>query len=480
MLRSSLLAFYCASALLSNAQERFGIAHSNYAGADATWLNPARSAGQWPYADIRVLGADLHIWNSLVAWSGRQQRLVGEVRSGMSGATQGELVLRGLRGGKHAGFAEVNALGPGCSIAIGRGTVGAGVRLRSYTSATGISEPLGNFIFHGLGFRPQHGMRYQAENVRVFTAAWTEFAINYAHILKAEGSNLLSAGANVHYHLGHAGGALQFDALDHTVIDSANLVMHKANATYGFAMPAVDAGTGWGADLGVSYERTMEDADGYMPHRSSGGCDPLRYRYRIGVSLLDLGGLRFRNGEAGRIDAGKVAINDYTALRIEDTSGLDSLLATATNWSRENSFRIGTPTAVAVQYDQRLAEGAYVALAAVQNMSLGNATRLRRMNSISLAPRFETRYFEVALPLTVQEYDMAHPSVGIMLRLDGLVVGSDHVLPFINTRAVYAADLYFRLRVLLHRSPFCKGKRRGSGPRSRGSKEALPCAVPND
>lgn len=480
MPRRTLLGLCYAFALVSNAQERYGIAHSNYAGTDAVWLNPARSAGQWPYADVRALGADMHVWNSLVAWGARQQRLVGELRSGMSGAAQGQLVLRGMRNGKHAGFAEVNIAGPGCSIALGRGTVGAGVRVRSYTSATGISEPLGNFIFHGLGFRPQHGVRYQEEKVRVFTAAWTEFAINYAHILKAEGFSLLSAGANVHYNLGHAGGALQFDALDYTVVDSVSLVMHEADAAYGFAMPALNAGTGWGADLGVSYERTMEEADGYMPHRSSGGCDPLRYRYRIGLSLLDLGGIRFHSGEAGRIGTGTAAIADYTALRIQDASSLDSLLATSTEWSRENVFRIGTPTAVALQYDQRLAERAYVALAAVQNISLGGSTRLRRMNSLSLSPRFETRYFEVALPITIQEYDVRRPSVGFMLRLDGLVVGSDHLFPFVNERAVHTVDLYFRLRVLLHRSPFCKGKRRGSGHRSRSSKDALPCAVPND
>ncbi|MBK6830804.1 MAG: hypothetical protein IPG92_08740 [Flavobacteriales bacterium] len=460
------------------AQERFGIAHSNYAGNDATYLNPARSAGQWPYADIRLAGLDLYAWNSLVAWSSREQRLVGEVRSGIAGSTGGEVIMRSATSGAHRGFVQANVLGPAFSLSLGRGTIGAGVRMRTYTSATGISSAMGNFIFHGLGYRPQHGIRYQEEGVRVLTAAWTEFAVNYAHILKAEGFGLFSAGINAHYNLGHAGGALQFETLDYTVIDSARLVVHEATARYGFAMPAMSAGYGWGADLGVTYERTLEEADGYMPHRASGGCDPLRYRYRIGLSLLDLGGLRFRQGQAGSISTGTASISDYTNIPVNEESDLDSLLSTATNWDREESFSIGTPTALALQYDQRVANNTYVALVAVQNVSFQNSTRLRRTNSVSITPRFETRYVEAALPITLHEYDLRRPSVGFMLRFEGLVVGTDHIFPFINTRDVYAADIYFRLRWMIHRSPFCKGKR--SGAHHTGGKDSLPCATPND
>ena len=478
-MRARVVILLCLSQVLSGmAQERFGIVHSNYAGNDATYLNPARSAGQWPYADIRLAGLDLYAWNSLVAWSSREQRLVGEVRSGIAGSTGGEVIMRSATSGAHRGFVQGNVLGPAFSLSLGRGTIGAGVRMRTYTSATGISSAMGNFIFHGLGYRPQHGIRYQEEGVRVLTAAWTEFAVNYAHILKAEGFGLFSAGINAHYNLGHAGGALQFETLDYTVIDSARLVVHEATARYGFAMPAMSAGHGWGADLGVTYERTLEEADGYMPHRASGGCDPLRYRYRIGLSLLDLGGLRFRQGQAGSISTGTASISDYTNVPVNEESDLDSLLSTATNWDREESFSIGTPTALALQYDQRVANNTYVALVAVQNVSFQNSTRLRRTNSVSITPRFETRYVEAALPITLHEYDLRRPSVGFMLRFEGLVVGTDHILPFVNTRDVYAADIYFRLRWMIHRSPFCKGKR--SGAHHTGGKDSLPCATPND
>jgi Family of unknown function (DUF5723) len=466
--------------LPASSQERFGLLHSNYAGTDAGFLNPARTAGQWPYADIRLFGVDVNAWNSLVAWTGRDQRLVGEVRSGIAGSTSGDVVMRGLpASGVHRGFAQVNLLGPAFSLSLGRGTIGAGIRARSYTSVTGVSPALGNFIFHGLAYRPQQGIRYQESGVRALTAAWTEFSVNYAHILKAEGFGLFSAGMNLRYHMAHAGGALQFDELDFTVLDSAQLIIHNATAAYGFSMPAMNAGRGFGADLGVVYERTLEEADGYMPHRSSGGCDPLRYRYRIGASLIDLGGLRFREGETGNISGGSTDINDYTDIQIDDQSDLDSLFAASTNWTREGAFRIGMPTAVALQYDQRVVDHAYIGFAAVQQLSGRNSMRLRRINTLAITPRFETRYVEAALPITVSEYDVLRPMVGLMLRFEGLVIGTDNLLPFATTRDVFAVDLYVRLRWMIHRSPFCKGKRKSTGGHRTGSSESLPCSTPN-
>ncbi|HRH38293.1 MAG TPA: DUF5723 family protein, partial [Flavobacteriales bacterium] len=265
------------------AQERFGISSSNYAGADATYLNPARSAGQWPYADVRLVGFDLYAWNSLVAWGNRDQKLVGELRNGMSGTANGELVMRGNMRGDNCAFVQAELLGPAFSLVLGKGTIGAGVRTRSFTSATGVSDAFGNFIYNGFNYLPQRGIRYNDDHTRLLTATWTEVAVNYGRILRAEGFGILSAGVNAHYNIGHMGGALQFSTLDYTVLDSGQLDLHQVTTSYGVAMPAFNAGSGWGGDIGFTYERTIDEADGYMPHHASGSCDPRKYRYRIGL-----------------------------------------------------------------------------------------------------------------------------------------------------------------------------------------------------
>ncbi|MEZ4807800.1 MAG: hypothetical protein R2815_10095 [Flavobacteriales bacterium] len=201
-----------------------------------------------------------------------------------------------------------------------------------------------------------------------------------------------------------------------------------------------------------------------------------RYRYRIGVSLIDLGGMRFRQGEAGAITAGAITIMSHTRLPIQDVEDLDSLLATSTQWSRSKAFSIGLPDGLGAMPITPGREPC-VAFAAVQQLAGRNAMRLRRSNSIAITPRFETRYFEASLPVVVHEYDVAHPSVGFMLRFNGLVLGSDAIMPFISRGDVYAMDVYMRLRWMIFRSPACKGRR--PAKRVSGGRE-IPCATPNE
>ncbi len=466
-------------AFSTSAQERFGIAHSNFGGTDIAFLNPARTAGQWPYADIRIAGADLFAWNSLVAWSNGNQYLVGELRNGSTSSNTGSLVLRSNDfASQHRAIVQAAVLGPAVSLALGRGTIGFGVRSRAHVSASGVSEELGNFIYQGFNYAPQVGVRFRDQGVRALGAAWTEFSANYAHIIRAEGFSSISVGAGIRYNLGHSAGALQFTDLDYTVVDTAQLIIHEATARYAVAQPAVRAGAGWGADLGMVYERTMEEANGYYPHQGASGCTPMRYRYRLGVSLIDLGGIRFRDAEAGVISAGSLTIPDHEHIPVQNADDLDSLLSTATQWSRSTGFSIGLPTAMSLQYDQRIVDHTYVAFAAVQSLAGRNTLRLRRANSLAVTLRFETRYFEAALPVVFHEYAVTQPSVGFMLRFNGLVLGSDHILPFVSKGDVYALDVYARLRIMLFRSPACKGKGASKKHRS-GSKDMVPCATPN-
>jgi len=471
-----------ASALMvacsASAQERYGVALSNYAGADGTLLNPARSAGQWPWLDIRVAGFEAHAWNSLVAWTGRERSLLGELRGGTG---YGNVVLRSANpNGTHRAIVEAGITGPGFSLALGRTTIGLGLRSRAHVGVAGISPELGNFIFHGLGYAPQHGSRYTDMGFRAAGAAWTELGLNLGQVLKAEGFGVLSAGVNLRYLQAHAGAAIGIAKLDYTVADTALALVHAASLSYGFAAPSANAGSGLGADLGITYMRTIDEADGYMPHRSSGGCTPAQYRYRVGFSLLDLGGMRFRDAQAGRIDAGMLRIDDYTELPVDEAADLDSLIASSTQWSRTQGMRIGLPTALSAQFDYRITGPAYVAFAVVQSTSGRSSLRLRRANSMAIAPRFETRHFEAAMPLVFHEYDFARPTLGLMLRFEGLVIGSDHLLPLISKRDMHAVDVYVRLRWMIHRSPFCRGKRSAKRSHALGSHESLPCVTPNE
>ncbi len=461
------------------AQEQFGLVHGNWSGPDALALDPSRSAGQWPYASVRLIGADLFAWNDLVALSGADHGLLREVRNGIRGRVPAAIVLReSLNEDRKQGGVVAALDGPAFSLASGLHGFGVGIRTRAMASITGISPHMGRFIVHGPGYRPQQGQRYRDTHVRALAATWTELSLNYARILRAAGFGLWRAGATLRYLVPHAGAALRMDVLDFTVVDSMRAEVHEMSGAFGAAMPEGVAGSGWGADVGISYERTMEKVDRYLPHRASNGCAPMAYRYRLAASVIDLGGMRFDRAVAGSVQAGSLTIPDLGAVPVQGAEGMDSLFAAAGDMARSTQLRIGAPTAVALLYDQRVAEHAYIALAWVQQLSARTGDRLRRPNTLALTPRFESRWFEAALPVVLHEYGWRRPSVGLMLRLGDLVIGSDHVLPFLFRPDVDAVDLYLRLRITIGRSPYCKGRRRAGRRHLPGSGEAMPCAMP--
>ena len=476
MSRSILLPLV-AFVLTAQAQEQLGIANSNWAGTDAVPLNPARMATQWPWLDINLVGANLFAWNNYV-YLGKQHSLVGEIRNGVAG-TNGELVIGTDRSPRDKRlFAGAEFKGPAFTLSLGRTAIGLSMRTRAMVTAVGLPNSLAVFGSEGLVYSPQHGIRYPETDFRLSAAAWTEFGGSVARILSAHGNSLISGGLTAKYIMAHAGAALQVDALDYEVLDTARIEVYNARAQYGFATPGTNAGKGFGVDIGFEYQRTENEVDRYVPHRESTGCAPAPYLWRLGISMVDIGGMKFSDAIGGRMPAATASIPDYDGMSVDGADGLDSLFtADFTGYSPNNDLRIGLPTAVSIQYDRRIAERFFVAADLVQPMAGTHGTRLRRVATVAIVPRYETKRLEAALPIVLHEY--RKPTVGLMLRLNSFIVGTDNILPLISRPNVYSVDAYVRLKITLFKSPYCRGRRNTSAAAKPGA-TSMPCTAPTE
>ena len=459
----------------AHGQEQFGLLNSNYAGTDAVPLNPARMATQWAWMDINLAGAGAFVWNDHVYMSGNDRSLLGEMGAGIRGAEGGKLnFYESLRSGGRHGFMNAHIALPAVSLNFGKHSFGAHVTTRTALSITGVGNDIARFAYNGLGYTPQHGTRYNDDRLSIAGGAWTQFGASYARLLAAKENSLISAGITAKYLMAHMGAGLNFAALDYSVLDTARADVYDASGIYGFAAPAMNAGRGWGFDLGATYERTLENADGYVPHTS---CDPMPYRYRIGVSLIDVGGMRFRDGTTGGFHASTANFPDYNDIQLDSEADADSLLAASlSTYESGTGFKMGLPTALAVQYDQRIIDHVYIAAAVVQNLAFGDILRLRRPNSIAVVPRFELQRFEAAVPLVIHEYDLRRPSLGLMLRLNNVVLGSDNLLSMVTRGGIFGTDVYFRIKWTVFRGPACKGGK--TRVHKAGVREAMPCKFP--
>lgn len=471
-----LSAFACVHSV---GQEQFGLLNSNYAGTDAVVLNPARMATQWPWLDINLVGLNLHARNNYV-FLGKQYSLIGEIRGGIAG-TNGDLVIGNelsMRDKKAYVAAEFK--GPALAWSLGRTAIGLNLRSRAAVSAVGVPVSLATFATETFSFEPQHGVRYNEGNFRMAAGAWTEFGLSLARVISRSNSTLFSAGATGKYLMGHAGGALTVERLDYMVVDTARIEVYAAQAEYGFAMPGTNAGSGFGADIGFEVQRTEGEVDNYVPHSAGAGCIPAPYIWRLGVSVVDIGGIRYKNTIGGALNSATAIIPDYDQLHVDGAEGLDSLFSVDfTGWRDDASLSIGLPTALAIQYDRRVTNNVFVAADLVHPITGSSNMRIRRGATVALVPRYELKRFEAALPIVLQEY--RRPTVGLMLRLNSLIIGTDNLLPLIMRTNVYSVDVYARLKITLFRSPHCGGKgRRSSEASAKPGATSVPCTIPSD
>lgn len=128
--------------------------------------------------------------------------------------------------------------------------------------------------------------------------------------------------------------------------------------------------------------------------------------------------------------------------------------------SSDTSFKAKLPTAITTSFDYHLFPYVYVNSNFIQGFSRKRRHGVYRPSLISLTPRFETRYFEVAMPFAL--YDYRRPQLGLMFRVYGIVIGSDKLGALLFRQNVYGADVYFNVKITLYRSFKCIKKKGNS------------------
>ena len=70
---------------------------------------------------------------------------------------------------------------------------------------------------------------------------------------------------------------------------------------------------------------------------------------------------------------------------------------------------------------------------------------MRRPALIAITPRYETRLFEINLPVSL--YDFRDPAIGLAVRIYSLVIGTEKLGTFLNLTDVRGMDVYFSLGI---------------------------------
>ena len=406
------------------AQQSFtGLRTSTYGGVLTTTSNPAHALGARPW-DVNLMTLDVDLSNNAMGMSFDLEGSFNKFTN--NNLTQSEVINAGI---------NADVLGPSFVVRINKeNAVGLVSRLRLMAATTGIDSNILQAIVDAKRMAlPDNPSRYLEvrgiEDMNLLANAFRDIGVVWSYTLMNDGYNIIRLGAGVKIVQGTGSFRMGFDGvnMDNVKIgkDANGDVILKATGGKAevrsggldvFGSPDIFAtsATTVAADLGVIYEYSEDgcpNCDGHIP-----------YRFKVGVSLLDLGKLSYEtNNKSFRYDmTGKV-------INLNDLSSIEKLPQAERLAGK--TFSSSLPTTLNVNLDYRFVDGFYLNLSSQLNMVPKNEYNARYANDFVLTPRYETHWgngiFGAFLPISYNE--VSGFNAGAAFHVGPLVFGSRSV-----------------------------------------------------
>ena len=444
---------YLAIQPLLIAQESLGLVSDNYTPVLSMHLNPALIVDQKPWMSVQLAGIAAYARNNLVyAENTKLQKINAESSYAFNTARN-----------KYGLYSNVQVAGPSLSFTYQKHAFGIHTSARSFVSSFNLPGQIGEYVEDQQSFDVIEG-DYEIRNLQAKALGWLEIGLSYGQIYRQANNDQYSWGIGIKRLLGVGALGLTVNNAALQVRDSLDYgLFAEADANYFFNEPALNSGRGWGANIGMVYKKMKSDVSNHIPHSPKGACIIPNYRYKIGVSIIDFGSMRFdRNAEQAELQANFDTddLGDIYESQISDQIVLN----------RSNQFSIATPAALSVQFDYALTDRIYAAGTLVQNIEFLQRNGVKRANVLGGSIRYESRWLGMAIPVSFYNYTRAQ--VGLSIRMGPLFVGTDHIIPFILNSDIYAANAYCAIHIPILRNPSCVEK--GSKKKKRKAKDTYP------
>ncbi len=451
----------------SYAQEMWGVVGGNYAGINGALLNPSSILHSKLYLDINIAAADVFLENNAFYIHREDYHPISFLKSSDNLPAYGKDDLpfdyysNKQRKNIHL---SGNIRGPSLSVVRGYQAFGFVSGFRTVFSGRDIPYEVIPLSYEGLNYEPLQNINFNDDQMLITGMAWFEMGLTYARSIIKQGRNQLSAGVTAKFLLGYAGAYLDIENIDYIVNNDSTLNIRNVRGELGFSSSSLPgdrffSGKGLSVDLGITYVKKKR---GYSNWSGNKLCRQQAedYYYKLGVSLLDLGWMHFSNGAQGHDynDVGRFWENvDTVNFRNLDyfTQLLSNEFYGDPNASLSaDRIKILLPSALSVQFDYHINQQWYVHGVVVQALKTGKSY-LYRPAQLAVIPRYETKYLEFSVPITL--YDYRYPRFGLSARFWFLTIGTDNMLGFLNLTDFTGMDLYFSLKF-----NFLKGKCRST------------------
>ena len=463
MRKKILLALYFSVMLapVVNAQEMWGIANSNFAGNMGVELNPA-SIAFMPYDfEINLVSGDIFFQNDYLYMKAGSFPL-GRI---MKGETKQANWSDHYDAPDKNAYGNLLIKGPAVVYRNGKVAYGAHMSMRGMFSVRDVNTHLAKFLFEGSDYSPQWNTDYNTTPYRAAGLAFGEVGITLSQQVSKSRVAGTSAGITLNYLYGMDGLYVRSDNMQYSFDDESMFRLNSLDADYGHAVPNDGAanfmakrGSGFSTTMGVQYIQNI-NPQGYHAGHSENKIR--KYLFKAGASIIDLGYINFNRQAKVYSYSDNSAV--WPGFDTTDINGINhagevissKIYDNPTQGLTDHHFKTSLPTAVSGQVDFCVTPVFYANVSAIQPIMQSDKS-VRRAKQISITPRYETRRFEAALPVSFYEYKVFR--MGAAIRWGMLVLGSDYLSSLFGVTEFNGADFYFGIKYASDKNG---GRRRG-------------------
>ena len=200
-------------------------------------------------------------------------------------------------------------------------------------------------------------------------------------------------------------------------------------------------GQGLGLDLGFTYMKNRYHENSEREYL---------YDYKIDVSLLDFGKINF-NGEVHNFKGNPIFLPSYKPFGKNNSpsefmqSMSQKVYGNLTQSLQNQEFEIGLPTMLNVSFSKSISDNTYLTGGISQRVPIFKNS-LKKANNIYINYGYYKDFIGLATSFSLYNYKI--PQFGGYIRIGGLYLGSDNLLPLIiKQRKLHSFDFYFGLKL---------------------------------
>jgi hypothetical protein len=457
------------------AQNMLGVAFGGYSGITSAQINPALMTGSKVYLDINFIGANAFVQNNMyyfppgynTIWNllTKPGYLINDGGEFKFGRTYN---YYNNDRNKYIAINEI-ILGPSAMLQKGKHSFGLSTALRSVHTANHVPYQIPVVIYQGT-FQDFHFINFDDYDYSFVSMSWGEINLSYAYDFYEFRNNKLTIGATAKLLLGYEGIYTTIENSNYIFVGNNTVNILNLNSEIAYSLPVsyddldensivnfaskpIVKGIGEGLDIGLVYTKT--EAPGHSLDRRRICAQPYQpYKFRVGLSIMDIGGLTF-NKKAAVQSFNNVSAywQEFDTINFRGVNSFMEMLSgvfygdSSASFSG-NKFRIGLPTRISLQFDYKINENFYLAALWSQPIQL-NLKSLYSTPMLTVIPRFEKKYIGVSLPVSL--YNYRQTAVGLAVRVYSLTVGTEMLNSWFGFSDLTGVDIYFSIKLSLEK-----------------------------